>query len=50
MAVLVRETLEDKRTKNIKAIKLESTDEDFTNDAFIQTLTFNITIKNGKSN
>ena len=44
IATLVRESLEDKRIGDINSIKLESADEDFIDDAYIQTLTFNLTI------
>lgn len=44
IASLVRETLEDKQQGDIRSIKLESADEDFIDDAYIQTLTFNLTI------
>lgn len=44
IASLVRESLEDKRIGDINSIKLESADEDFIDDAYIQTLSFNLTI------
>ena len=44
IATLVRESLEDKRIGDINSIRLESADEDFIDDAYIQTLTFNLTI------
>ena len=44
IASLVRESLEDKRIGDINSIRLESADEDFVDDAYIQTLTFNLTI------
>ena len=44
IATLVRESLEDKRIGDINSIRLESADEDFVDDAYIQTLTFNLTI------
>lgn len=44
IASLVRESLEDKRIGDIDSIRLESADEDFIDDAYIQTLTFNLTI------
>ena len=44
IASLVRESLEDKRIGDINSIRLESADEDFIDDAYIQTLTFNLTI------
>lgn len=44
IASIVREALEDKRFKDIRSIKLESADEDFIDDAYIQTLSFNLTI------
>ena len=44
IATLVRESLEDKKYGDIISIKLESADEDFIDDAYIQTLTFNLTI------
>lgn len=44
IASLVRESLEDKRIGNINSIRLESADEDFIDDAYIQTLSFNLTI------
>ena len=44
IATLVRESLEDKRIGDIISIKLEGADEDFIDDAYIQTLTFNLTI------
>lgn len=45
MASLVRNILEDKRFEGIESIKIESADEDYIDDAYIQTLIFNITIK-----
>lgn len=44
IASLVRESLEDKRIGDIDSIRLESADEDFIDDAYIQTLSFNLTI------
>ena len=44
IASLVRESVEDKRIGDINSIRLESADEDFIDDAYIQTLTFNLTI------
>ena len=44
IATLVRESLEDKRIGDINSIRLESADEDFIDNAYIQTLTFNLTI------
>ena len=44
IANLVRESLEDKKYGDIVSIKLEGADEDFIDDAYIQTLTFNLTI------
>ena len=44
IASVVRESLEDKRIGDINSIRLESADEDFIDDAYIQTLTFNLTI------
>ena len=44
IAEIVRDILEDKRTKDIQSIKLESADEDFIDDAYVQTLSFNLTI------
>lgn len=44
IATLVRESLEDKKYGDIVSIRLESADEDFIDDAYIQTLTFNLTI------
>ena len=44
IASLVRESLEDKKYGDIVSIRLESADEDFVDDAYIQTLTFNLTI------
>ena len=44
IASLVRESLEDKKYGDIISIKLEGADEDFIDDAYIQTLTFNLTI------
>lgn len=44
IASLVRESLEDKRIGDIDSIRLEDADEDFIDDAYIQTLTFNLTI------
>lgn len=44
IATLVRESLEDKRIGDINSIRLESADEDFIDDAYIQTLSFNLTI------
>ena len=44
IATLVRESLEDKKYGDINSIRLESADEDFIDDAYIQTLTFNLTI------
>lgn len=40
VAGLVRNTLEDKRIQGIQSIKLDSADEDFINDAYVQTLSF----------
>lgn len=47
IASIVRNLLEDKRfgLQGIESIKLESADEDFIDDAYIQTISFNITIK-----
>lgn len=42
IASIVRDILEDKRFADIESIKLESADEDFVNDAYIQTLSFNL--------
>ncbi len=44
IATLVRESLEDKKYGDIVSIRLEGADEDFIDDAYIQTLTFNLTI------
>lgn len=44
IAEIVRDILEDKRTNDIQSIKLESADEDYIDDAFVQTLSFNLTI------
>ena len=44
IATLVRESLEDKKYGDIVSIILEGADEDFIDDAYIQTLTFNLTI------
>lgn len=44
IASLVRESLEDKRIGDIDSIRLEDADEDFIDDAYIQTLSFNLTI------
>ena len=44
IATLVRESLEDKKYGDIVSIRLESADEDFIDDAYIQTLSFNLTI------
>ena len=44
IASIVRNTLEDKRIGDIQSIKLESADEDYTDDAYVQTLSFNLTI------
>ena len=44
IATLVRESLEDKKYGDIVSIRLESADEDFVDDAYIETLTFNLTI------
>ena len=44
IASMVRDILEDKRFADIESIKLESADEDFIDDAYIQTLSFNLTI------
>ena len=44
IASLVRESLEDKRIGDINSIRLESADEDFIDDASIQTLSCNRTI------
>lgn len=44
IASLVRESLEDKRIGDINSIRLEGADEDFIDDAYIQTLSFNLTI------
>lgn len=45
IASIVRELLEDKRFKQlgIDSIKVESAEEDFIDDAYIQTISFNIT-------
>ena len=45
IASIVRGILEDKKIDDISSIKLESADEDFLNDAYIQTLSFNLTIE-----
>jgi len=46
IAKIVRERLEDKKFRQygIESIKLDSAFEDYTNDAFVQTLGFTITI------
>lgn len=44
IAEIVRDILEDKRTNDIQSIRLESADEDYIDDAFVQTLSFNLTI------
>lgn len=44
IASVVRDVLEDKRYNDIQSIKLESADEDFINDAYVQTLSFNFTV------
>jgi len=44
VAGLVRNTLEDKRIQGIQSIKLDSADEDFIDDAYVQTLSFNLKI------
>lgn len=44
IAGIVRNILEDKRYDDIQSIKLESADEDYTDDAYVQTLSFNLTI------
>lgn len=44
IASIVRNTLEDKRIGDIQSIKLESADEDYIDDAYVQTLSFNLTI------
>lgn len=44
IASIVRNILEDKRFADIESIKLESADEDFIENAYIQTLSFNLTI------
>ncbi|CDE61291.1 putative uncharacterized protein [Parabacteroides sp. CAG:409] len=48
IASIVRKTLEDKkfRSLGIESIKVESADEEFTDDAYIQTISFNITTLN----
>lgn len=45
IASIVRELLEDKRfnSMGIESIKVESADEDFIDNAYIQTISFNIT-------
>lgn len=45
IASIVRGILEDKKIDDISSIKLESADEDYLNDAYIQTLSFNLTIE-----
>lgn len=44
IAGIVRNILEDKRYDDIQSIKLESADEDYIDDAYVQTLSFNLTI------
>lgn len=44
IAEIVRDILEDKRTNDIQSIRLESAEEDYIDDAFVQTLSFNLTI------
>lgn len=46
IAGIVRDILEDNRiqSKGIQSIKLESATEDYTDDAYVQTLGFNLTI------
>ena len=44
IASIVRNILEDKRFADIESIKLESADEDFIENAYIQTLSFTFTI------
>lgn len=44
IAGIVRNILEDKRYDDIQSIKLEFADEDYTDDAYVQTLSFNLTI------
>lgn len=44
IASIIRNTLEDKRNGDIQSIKLESADEDFIDNAYVQTLSFNLTI------
>ncbi|MBC5645021.1 DUF3168 domain-containing protein [Parabacteroides sp. BX2] len=44
IAGIIRNILEDKRYDDIQSIKLESADEDYTDDAYVQTLSFNLTI------
>lgn len=44
IAGIVRNILEDKRYDDIQSIKVESADEDYTDDAYVQTLSFNLTI------
>lgn len=44
IASIVRNILEDKRFTDIESITLESADEDFIDDAYVQTLSFNLTI------
>ena len=44
IASIVRNILEDKRFADIESIKMESADEDFIENAYIQTLSFNLTI------
>ena len=44
VASMVRDILEDKRFADIESIKLESADEDFIDDAYVQTLSFNLII------
>ena len=43
IAGIIRNILEDKRYDDIQSIKLESADEDYTDDAYVQTLSFNLT-------
>ena len=44
IASIVRNILEDKRFADIESIKMESADEDFIENAYIQTLSFNLSI------
>ena len=44
IASMVRDILEDKRFTGIESINLDSADEDFIDDAYVQTLSFNLSI------